>query len=355
MTDLNFNIFNQRSMMDYINLFPKKEPLLIEKVFKIRKDHNNSNIVDYRVIEKSNAIATFVSEDSMQPAQVRSGRQVAKSFEIPRTWESKIFPVNDLKNINEIGNVYGSAEAKALAEQEYIASELEEFNDRITSLYELCGAQAISSGKIDTSIDMLNSKFDFVFDFGFTESNFVSAKAKWDATGANPITDIRNARTRIRQATGLSADIILMGSEVARAFLANKEVRETLNASNFRIGAIEGNIPGTAGGIQIATQFEGCQIFEYDQTFIDAKGKETSIFPTNGISVIASSSKGNIMHRGVIERIDPQTRVSRKYIDQYYINSNVDRYNTTLELECESRRIPMIHQAGAITNITGAI
>ncbi len=349
---LELNLNSQRSLMEYMNLATPVEPLLLNKVFNTRKEHNVSNYVDYYTIDRLNRSAKFSANESEEPYQVKKANARRRiSFEIPRTWESKLFTLAELRNINDIGNLYGSSEVKARAEQDFIASELEDLQDRVIALYEVCAAQAITTGKIDTSVTDVNSQFEFYFDFSFTEKNTLTVANKWNMANSNPVADINKAKSIVRRATNINPDIVIMGSKAAEYFVNHKSVYDALDKNNLRVGAIDLTAQGTSSGNLISANFLGCQIYEYDQTFVNNQGKEIEIFPANAVVVIASKSKGNILHRGVIERNDPVKHITKRFIDDYYVAYHNNIYNTNTELECESRRIPMIHQPEAFVNL----
>lgn len=354
--EMSISLTNMREMMAFINEAVQNEPLILNEVFKQKQGHNVSNTVDYLVTERNNGVASFTSEGSREPKEAKRSDRTAKSFTIPRSWEAMTIDVNELENINAIGNIYGSLDAKVKAQSEYTAGLLTELQDRKMLLWELCGAQALTKGKIEASQKTMNSEFEFEFDFGFDNNNYAKANALWTSPNAKITADIRKAQTMIRQNTGLSPDLILMGSKAAEAFLENSLVLKQLEATNAKYGVVDLTNKGTIGGTIISPNYLGCKVYEYDQLYTAPDGKTvTSIFPEDAVVVVATASKGNIMHRGVIKRVNNNAQSNNTYVDDFYVNSFVNQYNTVMSLECEARQIPMLHQPKAVVNITNIL
>lgn len=348
---MSLSLTNMREMMAFINEEVQNETLILSKVFKQKIGHNISNTVDYTLTDRNTTVASFTPVNAREPKEAGRANPTARSFTIPRSWEAVTIDVNELNNVNAIGNIYGSVESQKKAQADYVANILTGLQDRKMMLWELCGAMALTKGKIEATKEMLNSDHDFVFDFEFDNGNYVKVKSKWNTEDAKIITDIRKAKTMIRQNTGLNADLILMGSKASEVFIENTLVAKQLDSQRANPGGID----LTNQGSMISPNFLGCEVYEYDQLYTTANGASKSIFPEDAVVVVASKSKGNIMHRGVIQRINSKARSNNTFIDDFYVNTLVNPYDTVMSVECEARQIPMLHQPKAVVNITNIL
>lgn len=192
--------------------------------------------------------------------------------------------------------------------------------------------------------------------FDSTSEHTYTVSHKWDAAECDVMGDVR-AMCRMLTKRGLPAVDLLLGSDAADAFLANKELRELMDKNS---GIITGEI------YQQLTKYEGVvfmgvinfgghrlNVFSVDESYEDEQGCEQKYFPADAAMVTAPNC-GHIMY-GQISQIDfgsttfsthTGTRIPKFCVDQ---NKDIRKLRLAARpLAAPKNYCPYIFAAGVV-------
>lgn len=341
--------YSERELTDYINLVKPFEPFLISNIFTTKKTHFKEEI-DYEVKDITNKTAEFASEDSLTPTEInKAGTTEARTYKIPKTYESKVFTINEIKSMNALGNVYGSDEAKNRVVQENIAMELEDLQNRVVRLREVVAGEAITTGKYQ---HLTGKQRKFVYDFGFdnTKHKYTCA-SKWTVADYDPLKDIKEIKRKIARNSGGNPNLVIVGSDIADIIQTNKAIRAQLDNLNNKVGALDMTGDRTTTGDVVANNLYGMKWVEYNQQYTNKLGVATDIIPADACVFINTRTVWNRLHKGPISELDGKGSV-KDFLEEYHITVNKDPRNKWISWDCEQRSMPMIHEPGVFQIIS---
>jgi hypothetical protein len=136
----------------------------------------------------------------------------------------------------------------------------------ITRREEWMCSQALFTGKIP----LKGKGVDKEFDFGFENIIVVDADEMWsDPVKSRPIDLLQEMESRIHESSGLNPDIVIMSRDVAKAFTANKDVREVMDNLRLVAGTIvPQDLPNGAKYLGRLLN-PAVDIYVYDEWFVD--------------------------------------------------------------------------------------
>lgn len=264
---------------------------------------------------------------------------------LPRTFEKKVFTALEIANYKTIGNLYVSnAEERTRIPNQMILQELEELKNRIIRRREQMACEGLSTGKIHIDQDNIEFSVDFEFQNNVQLITLSSAD-KWNATNTKPLINLRNWKRNIMNRCGINADIMLLGSEAADAFLANDAVKKELDTNNNKVGVLDLNQKATRSGMFIG-RIMGIDIYEYNQQYTKPDNTTVDMINPKKAILIASQTPGFKMHFGPIYRIE---NGNLKIItDELFVETNTNDDKTALDWKVEQKSLPTIHEPNAI-------
>ena len=344
-------LYDQRALTEAINQIPVTEPFLLDNVFTDKQFHN-AEVVDIEFYKGIQGVANFVSNDAKKPVPVKHIKKSVKSVTIPRTWESKYFSLQDIININAIGNIYSDPATQKKAQDAELYKELAELKDRGWRRRELMAAQGLTAGLITVEQDEIYFKIDFEFEDTVHKVTLTDT-ALWTNAASNPIGYIKQCQRYIMQRSFSPMKLILMGANAVDAMLSNANFIKQNRIPNTSWAQDKIDITQNvshAGGY-IGTMLNGVGVYEYSQQYIDpATGLVADMFPSDYICCIASNSGVNNSFR---QHIAPIYRKSPSGVQAYTTDFYIDvPYNDAddqgVEWRCEQKPLPAIHNADCL-------
>lgn len=335
------NVFDSYSLTEAVNLLPVPEPFVVKNVFKTVVPHDSDSIL-FEEYNGSEEVAQFVHRDEPNPKSVAKGTRTAKSFQLPRTYESKVFTAQELSRINAIGQIYSDVNIRVEEQNKYIARELEALKSRVIRRREQMACEALATGKISVVQDGVELNYDF----GFVQNQqliTLSSQKLWTASTSNPIENIREWRKLIAKRSGVNVRSILLGSAAAEAFMKNESVLKALDANNFRIGVVDINTDVT-GSVSYLGRIAGIDIWEYSQQYING-GEAVDMIPTDRAIAIGDSNNFRL-HYGASFRI--RNGVATPIIGEFYLEAEEMGQGKGVQWSLEQKSLPAIHDKGCV-------
>lgn len=338
---------DNRSLTARINKLKPPVPFILDLFFPTVESHD-SEIIDIEIQNGSSSIATFSHTDERVPRAVKGLSKTIKSVKIPRTFESKLFTIQKLRDLTALGNnPYMSAKERESAQKEGVNYELADLLNRVLRLREKLACEAISTGKISVSQENLAFEVDYGFKTTGTDANKITLAAakKWSADGTKPMADMRAWKRQIARISGFNATDFVLGTQAADAFLSNADVLKKLDNNNNKVGYLD-TTATIAPGATYLGKIDGINIWEYSQQYVVGGTSYEMIDPT--LAIMGAKDAPFKLHRGPIYRIENGVAVPVSY--DYYLQSKADDYDTSIEWIGEQKSLPTIHDPGAIVS-----
>lgn len=335
------NLYDSYSLTEAVNLLPVAEPFVVKNIFKTVVPHDSDSIL-YEEYAGSEDVAQFVGRNEPNPKSVDKGTRVAKSFQLPRTYESKLFTAQELAMINAVGQIFSDANIRMEEQNKYIARELEQLKSRVIRRREQMACEALATGKIIVTQDNLEMTYDFGFEAN-KQLVTLSAQKLWSAATSNPVNDVREWRRLIAKRSGVNVRNILLGTAAAEAFLKNEAVMKALDANNFRIGAVDINADVT-GSVGYLGRVAGIDVWEYSQQYVK-NGEAFDMIPTDRAIAVGESNNFRL-HYGAAFRIN--NGVAAPIISEFYLEAEKIGENKAVQWNLEQKSLPVIHDKGCV-------
>lgn len=155
--------------------------------------------------------------------------------------------------------------------------------NQVINRVELMIAQMLYGG-----MDVTGENVNYRIDLGMPNAHKPTrtSTAKWDGSAAKITKDIRDWKRLINRASGLTANIGLLGYEAADAFVASEEVKKNLDANNFRSGAL------SIEGLDYLGRYAGIDWYERSEQYTNDQNEDVEyINPKSAILHATSAEK----------------------------------------------------------------
>lgn len=347
------NIFDSRSITNAITKAYAPNLFLLNTIFKQKQKHS-AKTVDFEMWEGSSALATFAN-DHESAAPIKKRTRAVKTYTIPRTFEKKVFSAKELQDYNTLGEVYADAATRENSANQNILAELEDLKNRVYRRREMMAASFLTTGALTISQDNIDFTYDLDFTTGGTdvESGYHTGTAStlWSADGATPIADIEDMQRLLSQ-RGYAGTILIMGTAATKAFLSHDDVKDTLDANNYKVGQLDLNKPPMAG-VRYIGKLLGVDIYEYNQyykTWSGDAGTLTAMWDTDVAVMLDPTANVFRQHFAPAYRIEGSK--SKLHLVDLLVETNTNVDKTILEWKCESNALPFIHDPDALYALT---
>lgn len=144
--------------------------------------------------------------------------------------------------------------------------------------------------------------------------------------------------------SGINADVCLLGSAAAEAFIGNADVREALETNNFKVGALDLTVAPVTGAFYLG-RINGIEFYEVTQQYVDDSGTTTDMLATDRAVLVASNAPFRV-HLGPSYRIENQKAVAM--MGEYFLEVDSESGSRFLQWNCEQKSLPTIHDPGAV-------
>jgi len=267
-----------------------------------------SVLVDYS--KDKRYMAPFVSE------KLGGSNVVMEGFETREFTPVKVAPQTTTNAGHITSRMMGEPLFGGLSPAERAALKIGEdyrkLEDMITRREEWMCSQVLFSGKIPLIGKGVNKEFDFGFD------NYIVPDTTWDdLVNSRPIELLQELEERIHKSSGLNPDIVIMSRDAAKAFTANKDVRELMDNARLVGGVmIPHDLPNGAKYLGRLLN-PAVDIYTYDEWFIDdftTPGETVTkpMIPPGRILMGSTQIHGSVLY-GAVTLLDKATETFVTY------------------------------------------
>lgn len=289
------DLFDTRTMLEAVRQMLPVRTFLKETFFTNVRTFDTEH-VDVDIIKGKRRMAPFVSPKLAGKVVERQGFRT-NTYKAPMINPKLPTTAEQLQKRLAGEPLYsGMSPDDRAAEQ--LGRDLAELDEMITRREERMCAQALFEGKIDIK----GEGVDEVIDFGLTNKEALSGGALWNQTTADPLADLKRWRRTIVKASGINPDIVVMGSDVIDAFLANEKVQKMLDLRLVDTGQINPQtLPnGTTYVGRIAEL--GVNIYTYDEWYLDDDGTEKPMVPEKSLLMGSTAARFDLLYGAYVDQ-----------------------------------------------------
>lgn len=290
--------YSVREMIQAIELTPPVRSFLTRTFFPKEATHVAEK-VEFDVKKGKRVMAPFVSPRIGGKVITRQGYKT-NQFSTPRIAPERVLTIDDISNRLAGEDVY-SRRTPSEREDELLAEDFKELDGAIQRRLEWMSRQILFSGKLDV-VDEDNG-VDIQVDYGFTNITVLAADSYWSLATVDPMPLLRSKRREIIKNSGISPNILIFASDVIEDFLNNPFIQKALNMLQLKNIIIEPRVVDPALTFYGRIQELDCDIYSYDEWYINDEGTEEGIIPSGACLMANSSGLGGVEY-GLITQLE---------------------------------------------------
>lgn len=295
---MSLEIFDTRSMLRALEERRAPRTFLTDTFFSTVETSDTEH-VDIDIIRNKRRLAPFVHPLAEGKIVDRQGFST-KSFKPPYIKPKMVTTAADMLKRSFGEHIYSSrSPAERAAAQ--LAKDLGEMQDMINRRIEWMAAQVINTGQLT----VVGEGFNAVIDFQRAGAHSVTLNSgvKWNQAGSAPVTDLRDWKNTVSQATGLVPDVCIMGKDAVNAFLENEQVKEILNRFANQTVRVNMDTADLAEmGVTFIGRVEDLDIYSYNEWFLDTDGvTELPLVPADRVWLGSTRARTAVHHGAILD------------------------------------------------------
>jgi hypothetical protein len=215
---------------------------------------------------------------------------------------------------------------------------------------EIAAMQALTTGKATIS----GNGVSHVYDYYMPAGNKVTAAKAWNESGANPLKDIRDAKTYMSHTTGTTLSRAVMNQATWDALLANDIMRDTILGKN------------TGSAVLLDTQLSaflasntGITYVIYDKGYKDANNAFHSYIPDGLVAFLPAGNLGNTYFGTTPEEADLMGHAGSSNVSLVdtgvAITSMLREDPVNVEVKVSQLTLPSFEMADSVYILSGLI
>lgn len=296
---MSIDLFHHRNMLRQLEQMKPAQNFLRDLIFGETINHDTDTI-DIDVIKGKRRVAPYVSA-RMEGKKVERLTYQTNTVKLPYTKMKMETNAAHLLKREPGTTVYSENLTPMQRAANQLGKDLRELNEMIDRLEEVQAAQALNTGIVTVSGDGIELSIDFAMatDHKIT----LSGAALWSDSQSDPMKNFRTWRRKIMQDSGITPDTVIMAGNVVDVFLEHSKIAGMLDNRRIDRGFI--NPQALANGVTYLGYLPeiGCDVYSYDEWYIDANGTEQPMVPDNKVWM-GSTRARTARHYGLIQDLD---------------------------------------------------
>jgi len=335
------SMFDPRVMITALEKMPPKRTFLKDTFFGTVVTSETEK-VDIDIYKGNQKMAAFVSKNIGTLTVGRDGYKT-QTYTPPVVGNDRITTAEDILKRSLGENVY-SAKSPDERAAEILMRDMAELDNMIVVREEWMAANALFTGAVVCTGEGVNDTVDF--GMASTHKVTLSSGSKWTDSGVKPLEDIKAWKELIAKDSFLNPDICIMGATALKAFLANADVRATLDIRNIDLGVIRPQELG--GGVTYvgSDRLSGVDYYTYAGYYQDANGNLQPFVPDNKVLLASRQARTSMMY-GAITIADEATKDLMTYALPRVPDSWVTKKPAARFVQLQSRPLPVPHDIDA--------
>lgn len=336
------SMFDTRTMLPMLQVGKPANTFLLDRYFS-NIERFTTKKVDIDLVKGKRRMAPFV-HPKIGGKTVDGLGYKTESYEPPEVSPDMVTTAEDMLQRSPGENIYGG-ESPATRAAKKLGQDLAELDDIITRREEWMAAQALFTGKID----IVGEGYDEVLQYWPTdpaEQPFLALAAgeRWNEDTSNPRQDLRDARTKIMQESGVTPRDAILGADAAAAYLDNPALVKQLDTRRIDTGAIDPqNLPGGVTYLGY-DKLSSLDLWTYDEWYLDDAGEEQPMVPTK-LVLIGSPEVRTTRAYGLVTLMKGNDQAPEFYAEARVPDSWTQRKNPAGRIvQIKSKPMPIINQ-----------
>lgn len=324
--------FTTREMLDALEQTPPVRTFLSRTFFPTSNTHI-AETIEIDVKKGKRRMAPLVSPRKGGKIMVREGFKT-NLIKTPKIAPERIITTDDITKRNIGENTY-SRKTPEEREDELLAQDMTDLQEAIERRKEWEAREVILSGGFHVTDE--EEGLDVQVDYNFTNKEILAGNETWDNATSDPIAKMKAKRKYIIQKSGVSPDIVLMASNAAESFLSHPKVKEAMDIKNLKNVVIEPLIVDPALTFIGKIAELGCEIYTYDEWYLDDNDVEQPMIP-EGTVIIANSKGIGSFEYGAVTQLEEGKHIT--YEAEVVPKMWDDNENDVKKLRMTSRPVP---------------
>jgi hypothetical protein len=286
-------MYETRRMLQMLEQMKPAQTFLKSTFFGGTPRTFDTEYVDIDIMKGKRRMAPFISPIIGGKTVERQG-YTTNTYKPPLIGPDMITTSEDLMKRSAGENVYGAMSPDERA-AEQLGRDIAELDTMITRREEWMCAQALFTGTLTMTGEGVSQSVNFGLTHTDTPTN------KWSAANGDPLADLKKYRKAILQDAGVQANICVMGSLAADAFLNNAAVQKLLNLLKVDIGQINPTL--LPNGVTYLGRINaiGLDIYTYDEWYLDDNGTEQPMVPEKQILLGSTAARTDMLYGAVVD------------------------------------------------------
>ncbi|MCK5680451.1 major capsid protein [bacterium] len=290
------DIFSTRTMLTAIDQLVTARTFLLQTFFPGFQQFASKS-VDIDIIKGKRRIAPFVSP-------VLAGKVIDKRGFTTKTYTPPYVKPKFVTGAQEILNrapgeiVYVGGQSQQNRAETKLGEEFAELDEMITRREEWMAAQELVTGSVSVVGDGINDVIDFQRSADHTVT--LTGTALWTDAASKIIENLRTWRRKIIQDSGVTPNIVVMGSTAVDAFMSNVVLAASLDNRRVDLGKIDPTILPDGVTYYGYIKEVGLDLYGYDEWYLDDAGDEQPMLPADKV-IVGSTNSRNAKLYGMIQ------------------------------------------------------
>lgn len=324
------NLYETTTMLEAIKLVKEPSSFIRDTFFPNMKPFPTEKVL-VDIVKGGEKMAPFVAPRINGTVDERQGYST-NELTTPRIAPKRVLTGEDLAKRQPGDNVYTTKSPEQIAAQ-ILMQDLIDLDKQITRSEEWLSVKVMLGEKFDVELvdENGNKAGTFNIDYGFTNKvTLTTAATKWSAEGINPIENIESwIETKIMSKSSGTPNVVVMDPDAAKAFMANKFVKEIITLRAQAGYRQEPNYQGK--GVTFIGVFTKYNLEVYSYSNFVKIEKESTQLLSSGTVIVAEAGQG-IMAYGAVTQKEKGTWMK-------YMEKRVPKYSVSDETETDTIKV----------------
>ena len=303
---------------------------LITRLFFSEQKFYDTKHVDVVTTKGGRKLAPFVSPKIGGKVMRKEGGKVA-TYEPPMLKPKFVTEADSILEQQGVFSADGMDASDRAAEQ--LIEDEKNIRLSVTRRKEHMAVSLVTTGKFMAKGDGVEEEFDYGMDANNKE--VLTGSALWTDGGSNPLSDLKRWKDEIFKLTGKAPNAVVLGSDVASAFMSHDKVIKAFDTRNITIGELRPQIMLDADGNELdgvtyigkITQL-GLDVYSYVDYYEDENGDMQDLYPTDTLVMGRTNAGGHFAHGGVTDKkeLGAEVFVGEVFVKSWQENDPDDEF-----------------------------
>jgi hypothetical protein len=314
-------------------------PSFLRDTFFTGREYPPTNLIEFDFRRGRRKMAPFVAPLVGGKVMEREGFET-RFFKAPRIAPVRNLRIPDLEP-RMFGETIYNAKTPADRAAELLAEDAVYCDEAISRREEWMCREVLVNGELTVTAD---HGYQLVVSFlessaGPIDIHMAPGNGTWDTAGSTPLGDLEAARLAVIRDSGVSPNVVLMGTDAASAFVNNAQVNKFLDNTRFQWMTIAPIIQDDQ--VVRLGRVPGLEIYQYSEYFEDDMGVLFPMLPPNLVMLLSTDTENKIVYGAFTQLEDVKTK---RYVT--YQNARIpfvygDEVNGQLFYRLTSCPLPM--------------